>query len=51
MPTDERRIEPLPEPRDDDDAKRMERTAREAERRIDELHRDADPEDAPIHEE
>ena len=44
-------LEPLPQPDDDADAARMERQARDAERRIDELHREADPEDAPIHEE
>jgi hypothetical protein len=42
---------PLPGPRDEADAERMERQARDAERRIDQAHRDADPEDRPIHEE
>lgn len=44
-------FEPLPGPDDEEDAERMDRQARDAERRIDELHREADPEDAPIHEE
>ena len=44
-------LEPLPGPDTEADAARLERQAREAERRIDELHRDADPDDAPIHEE
>jgi putative phosphoesterase len=41
----------LPGPRDDDDAERMARNAREAERHITELHEESDPDDNPIHEE
>ncbi len=41
----------LPGPKDEHDAARMERKARDAERRIDDLHRESDPEDAPIYEE
>ena len=41
----------LPGPVDDEDAARMERQARDAERRIDEQHEAADPDDRPIYEE
>ena len=44
-------LRPLPGPRDEADADRMSRQAREAERRIDDMHRDADPDDRPIYEE
>ncbi len=39
------------EPADAEEAERMERHARDAERRISELHRNADPEESPIYEE
>ena len=39
------------QPADPEEAERMERHARDAERRISELHRSADPADAPIYEE
>lgn len=41
----------LPGPRDEDDAERMERQVRDAERHISELHEDSDPDENPIHEE
>jgi hypothetical protein len=50
MSADER-LEPLPGPVDEADAERMERKARDAERRIDENHRREDPDEAPIYEE
>ena len=51
MTTERNDAQPLPGPEDEADAGRMERQARDAERRIDEIHRDADPDDAPIYEE
>jgi hypothetical protein len=41
----------IPQPADPEEAERMERHARDAERRISDLHRSADPTDAPIYEE
>ena len=43
--------EGLPFPRTAEEAARMERKARDAERHIRELHEDADPDADPIHEE
>jgi hypothetical protein len=41
----------IPGPADPEDAARMERQARDAERRIADLHRDADSSGSPIYEE